>query len=248
MEERSPVKILERAPEKELHFVRENCHVTEASAAVTTRQHSTRKHSNRQPRVHTQLGRAAAQIFAANERMNQMLIQHLDPAAWAARLPSAKLSTSQPPTAGSSAATRKSTTRTIAAIFTHMHNVRTKWVRLTAPHLKIPRQLNRSHCTPQQARAGLAESAARCAEMLAEALAGGGRIEKFRRDGWARPWPAGPEMLCYMLAHEAHHRGQVCMLAHQLGFPLPIKVTSGLWNWEKLWKECGATGGPGADS
>jgi uncharacterized damage-inducible protein DinB len=29
-----------------------------------------------------------------------------------------------------------------------------------------------------------------------------------------------PEMLCYMLAHEAHHRGQVCMLAHQLGFPL----------------------------
>jgi hypothetical protein len=36
------------------------------------------------------------------------------------------------------------------------------------------------------------------------------------------------------------------MLAHQLGFPLPIKVMSGLWNWEKLWKECGAPGGPGA--
>jgi hypothetical protein len=31
--------------------------------------------------------------------------------------------------------------------------------------------------TPQQARAGLAESAARCAEMLAEALGGcGGRV------------------------------------------------------------------------
>ena len=58
--------------------------------------------------------------------------------------------------------------------------------------------------------------------MLAEALGGdGGRIAKFRRDGWARPWPVGPEMLCYMLAHEAHHRGQVSMLAHQLGFPLP---------------------------
>jgi len=55
-------------------------------------------------------------------------------------------------------------------------------------------------------------------------------------------------MLCYMLSHEAHHRGQVCMLAHQLGFPLPIKVTSGLWNWEKLWKECGSPGGPGYDS
>jgi len=51
-----------------------------------------------------------------------------------------------------------------------MHNVHTKWVQLTAPHLKVPLQLNRAHCTPQQARAGLAESTARCAEMPAEAL------------------------------------------------------------------------------
>jgi hypothetical protein len=27
------------------------------------------------------------------------------------------------------------------------------------------------------------------------------------------------------------------MLAHQLGFPLPKEVASGIWNWEKLWKE-----------
>jgi hypothetical protein len=100
-----------------------------------------------------------------------------------------------------------------------------------------------------QPRAGLAESAARGAEMLAEALGGNaGRVEKFRRDGWAAPWPVGPEMPCYMLSHEAHHRGQVCMLAHQLGFPLPNKVAYGLWNWEKLWKECGSPCGPGYDS
>jgi uncharacterized damage-inducible protein DinB len=55
-------------------------------------------------------------------------------------------------------------------------------------------------------------------------------------------------MLCYMLSHEAHHRGQVCMLAHQLGFPLPTQVAAGIWNWEKLWKECGSPGGPGYDS
>src|SRR6202050_1857737 len=114
----------------------------------------------RQLKVHTQLGRAAVRIFAANDRINQVLIEHLDPAAWRAKPPGKA--------------------RTIAAIFPHLHNVRTKWVRLTAPHLKVPAQLNRSHCTPQQARAGLAESAVRCAEMLAEALdGGGGRIEKF---------------------------------------------------------------------
>lgn len=181
--------------------------------------------TTRPPKVHTQRGRTAVQIFAANDRINQFLIEHLDPRAWTAKPPG--------------------NARTIAAIFTHMHNVRTKWVRLTAPHLKVPKQLNRSHCTPQQARAGLAESAHRCTEMLAEALDGTGRVQKFLRDGWARPWPVGWEMLCYMLSHEAHHRGQICMLAHQLGFPLPMKVTSGLWNWEKLWKDCGAPRGPG---
>jgi uncharacterized damage-inducible protein DinB len=186
--------------------------------------------TTRPQKVRSQLGRAAVQILAANDRINQMLIEHLDPTVWRAKPPGKA--------------------RTIAAIFTHMHNVRCKWVRLTAPHLKVPRQLNRAHCTPQQARAGLAESAARCAEMLGEALGGGGegRVEKFRRDGWARPWPVGPEMLCYMLSHEAHHRGQVCMLAHQLGFPLPNKVAYGIWNWEKLWKECGSSDGPGYSS
>lgn len=183
----------------------------------------------RQNKALSHLDQAAVRIFAANDRMNQLLIEHLDPAAWRMNPPGR--------------------VRTIAAIFTHMHNVRTKWIRLTAPHLKVPTQLNRTHCTPQQARAGLAESAARCEEMLAEALSGQrSRIESFHRDGWAQPWPVGPEMLCYMLSHEAHHRGQVCMLAHQLGFPLPIKITSGLWNWEKLWKECGSLRGPGHES
>jgi hypothetical protein len=53
-----------------------------------------------------------------------------------------------------------------------MRNVRSKWVRMTAPHLVVRSQLNRAHCTPRQARAGLAESAAPCPEMLAEALGG----------------------------------------------------------------------------
>jgi len=169
-----------------------------------------------QPKTRTQLGLAAVRAFAVNERMNQMLIEHLDPRAWRAKPPGGA--------------------RSIAAIFTHMHNMRAKWIRLTAPHLKVPRQLHHAHCTPRQARAGLAESGARCAEMLAEALGGEGRVKQFLRDGWARPWPVGVEMLCYMMAHEAHHRGQVCMLAHQMGFRLPSAVGAGIWNWEKLWK------------
>jgi len=174
--------------------------------------------TQRQHTVHSQPAQTAPRIFAANERINQLLIEHLDPAVWTAKPPG--------------------NVRTIAAIFTHMHNVRAKWIRLTAPHLKIPAQLYRTHCTPQQARKALVESATRCEEMLADVAAE--RIQQFVRDGWAKPWPAGPtlliEMLSYMLAHEAHHRGQVAMLAHQLGHPLPKQVISDMWNWEKLWK------------
>jgi uncharacterized damage-inducible protein DinB len=163
------------------------------------------------------------ETYTVNERMNQIILEHLDPAAWRAQLPGSK-------------------GRTIVAIFTHVHNVRRKWLRLSAPHLKLPAPLDRASCTQKQAQAALLESAARCSEMLADALSRPrGQIQTFLRDGWAKPWPAGPAMLAYMISHDAHHRGQVCMLAHQLGFPLPTKADSGIWGWEKLWKECGFT-------
>jgi uncharacterized damage-inducible protein DinB len=159
------------------------------------------------------------EIWAANERMNQLIIEDLDPRAWRAKLPGRNV-------------------RAIAAIFTHVHNIRRKWLRLSAPHLRIPKELDRSRATPKQVKAAFAESAKCCSEMLANALAPTPtRITRFRRDGWAPSWPGGPAMLVYMFAHEAHHRGQVLMLAHQLGFPLPAAYR--LWNWEKLWKECG---------
>jgi uncharacterized damage-inducible protein DinB len=174
--------------------------------------------SNRQSDWRRQPAQSAPRIFAANEHINQLLIEHLAPAAWTAKPPG--------------------NVRTIAAIFTHMHNVRAKWIRLTASHLKVPAQLNRAHCTPQQACKALAASAVLCGQMLEDVEEG--RIRQFVRDGWAKPWPVGPgmvtAMLSYMLVHEAHHRGQVTMLAHQLGFPLSKELTSKMWSWEKLWK------------
>jgi uncharacterized damage-inducible protein DinB len=165
-----------------------------------------------------------AEAYVVNDGMNQLVLEHLDPQAW--RL--------KPPGTGA---------RPIVAIVTHMHNIRRKWVRLSAPHIKLPPELDRAKCTQKQARTALAESARRCAEMIREALAGAeGRVPQFHRDGWARKWPSGGAMLTYMIAHDAHHRGQVCMLAHQLGYRLPMKAVYGMWGWEKLWKECGFEG------
>ena len=161
-----------------------------------------------------------AQAFLINDQMNQLLLEHLDSRAWRAKLPGPK-------------------GRTIADIFAHVHNIRRKWLRLSASNLKLPVQLDRRQCTPKQTRAALAESARCCSEMLSEALIGSGRVPNFLRDGWARRWRPGAAMFAYMVTHDAHHRGQVCMLAHQLGFPLPGRAGYGMWGWEKLYKQCG---------
>lgn len=157
--------------------------------------------------------------FAVNEKMNQMVLQQINPVAWSAKL-------------------AESRTRTIAAIFAHTHNIRCKWIRLSAPHLKAPAMLDRAS-TQRQTRTAFRKSAARCTEMIEGALFSAPvLVPQFLRDGWAQPWPAGPMMVTYMITHEAHHRGQVCMLAHQLGYPLSASATSAMWNWERIQKEC----------
>lgn len=162
------------------------------------------------------LARELVECFALNDRMNQMILERLDPRAWRAKEPGDR-------------------TRTIAGIFSHMHNVRLKWVRLSAPHLPLPTKLDRLRCTPEQVRAALAESAVRCCEMIEEALVNPApRTAKFIRDGWARPWDAGAAMVAYMITHDAHHRGQVCLLAHQLGYPLGEQGAYDIWAWERM--------------
>ncbi|HZR66410.1 MAG TPA: DinB family protein [Terriglobales bacterium] len=169
----------------------------------------------------TRVHDAVVETYMVNERMNQIILNQLDPRAWRAKA-------------------HGRNARTIAAIFAHVHNIRLKWIRLSAPHIKSPRKLDRTSCSIRQASTALAESAESCGTMLAQAFsASEPRVKQFLRDGWSTPWPAGASMFAYMISHEAHHRGQVCMLAHQLGFPLGNKATSEMWCWERLWKECG---------
>lgn len=165
------------------------------------------------------------ETYAINDAMNQLLLAHLDPQAWRA----------QPPGVTGRGG------RTIAAIFAHLHNARLRWLRNSAPHLKCPPPLDPHRCTMKQAAAAHKKSAAQCLRMLTEALSGqpGKRVAKFFRDSWMPVWPPGGAMFCYMFSHEAHHRGQILMLAHQLGYPLSAQARGGIWWWDKLWKQLG---------
>jgi uncharacterized damage-inducible protein DinB len=168
------------------------------------------------------------ETYASNDAMNQLILSNLDPRAWRA----------QPPG-------EKGQGRTIAAIFAHLHNVRVKWLRLSAPQLKRPQPLDPDRCTIKQAAAAHRKSAAQCLRMLSDALSASPsrRVAKFSRDAWMPTWPAGGTMFAYMFSHEAHHRGQILLLSHQLGYRV-LHKTAGIWQWEKLWKQAGLTTRP----
>ncbi len=46
-------------------------------------------------------------------------------------------------------------------------------------------------------------------------------------------------VLTYFVAHEGHHRGQMVLIARQLGHRLPVSTTGGLWQWTKRATEGG---------
>jgi uncharacterized damage-inducible protein DinB len=172
------------------------------------------------------------EMFAANGAMNDLLLANLNAKAWRAPHP---LHT-------------RGEGRTLAAIFVHMHHCNRNWIRRTAPHLKCPPALDPDRATQKQTRAALKASNTVLVTMLKDVLLtpdpAARKIQKYSRGSWSQDWPAGATMFGYMFAHDAHHRGQIILLARQLGFRLPTHAAYGIWHWEKLWKAAGLTTRP----
>jgi uncharacterized damage-inducible protein DinB len=112
--------------------------------------------------------------------------------------------------------------RTIAAIAAHRNNVRVMWLK-AAKAESIPDQLDRATVAPAQAVRALESSREALNKLVARALEADGRIKGFRPD------VAG--FIGYLIAHDAHHSGQIAMLTRQLGVPLPQKAMFGMWEW-----------------
>jgi uncharacterized damage-inducible protein DinB len=153
-----------------------------------------------------QLPNALLEAFNTNNPNNQYLIENIAPEAWKEKPPDGK-----------------GKGRTISAIVAHMHNVRVMWLKASAKGNEIPSQLDRITVTPAQASQALEQSCQALGELIGRALETDGRIKGFR------PNVAG--FLAYLIAHDAHHRGQIAMLARQLGHPLPQKINFGMWEW-----------------
>jgi uncharacterized damage-inducible protein DinB len=121
----------------------------------------------------------------------------------------------------------------------HIHNARCMWIKtLGKEHgIRVPRNVDRHSVEPQALVAALNSSSKGIFNLLKLGCEQGGSIPATSAYVWRNlPLDVG-HVLGYFIAHEGHHRGQIVMLARQLGHRLPVEVTGGVWHWTRRARE-----------
>jgi uncharacterized damage-inducible protein DinB len=126
--------------------------------------------------------------------------------------------------------------RTIRTIAAHIHNSRCMWIKMIgARHdVVVPPTVDGRSVRPSELSRALAKSSRGIFELIRLGVTRGGNVPPAN---WQNFPTDVVHFLSYFVAHEAHHRGQLCMLARQLGHRLPAEVTGGLWQWKKRSRE-----------
>ena len=163
--------------------------------------------------------------WRTNNRVTAYLIEHIPTALWSATLPGVP-------------------TRTIRAIGAHLHNARCSWVRtLGREHgIAVPARVDHRAVTRRQLVSALQKSGRGISALLQLGCRRGGRIPPSKAYVWRNLDLDVGHVLTYFVAHEAHHRGQIVIVARQLNCRLPTAVTAGLWQWRTREGEEGASG------
>jgi uncharacterized damage-inducible protein DinB len=158
--------------------------------------------------------------WKTNNRVTVYLVEHLPTELWEAKLPGAPR-------------------RTVRMLAAHIHNARCMWIKtLGKEHgFPVPRSVDRYKVTPTELAEALQHSGNGILSLLKFGCDHGGIIPDSSSYVWRNlPLDVG-HVLSYFVAHEGHHRGQIVMLARQLGHRLPEEVTSGIWQWSKRARE-----------
>jgi uncharacterized damage-inducible protein DinB len=116
--------------------------------------------------------------------------------------------------------------RSIAAIVAHMQSVRRAFAR-TGGARPGPPLLDRHRVTPAQARRALVQSTEDLARLFEAALV----ARHARVKGMPR---RAIDMLTYLMQHDAHHRGQICTLARDLGHRFTSEEIMRVWGWKAM--------------
>jgi uncharacterized damage-inducible protein DinB len=145
---------------------------------------------------------AVLRSFAIHNRIHLYLLDALATDVWLATPPGGK-------------------GRTLAALVSHIHGVRLMWLKAGGAKM-LPEPMEKT-ATIAEAKEALEASAGAIWDWLSPVLHGNAKISGFKPDAWA--------FVAYLIAHEAHHRGQMLLLARQLGHPVDKSTSFGLWEW-----------------
>jgi uncharacterized damage-inducible protein DinB len=163
---------------------------------------------------------ALVPVWRTNNKITVFLIEHLSPKLWVAAVPGAPR-------------------RTVRMLAGHIHNARCMWIKTLgqAHGIDVPEAVDRRRVTPKQLVRALNRSSRGMVSLLQLGCDHGGTIPPSAAYTWRNlPLDVG-HVLAYFVAHEGHHRGQIVLLARQLGYRLPAQVTGGLWQWSQRAKE-----------
>jgi len=168
-------------------------------------------------RAAAEVGRHVIAVWRTNNRSTTYLIERYPADVWSMKVP----------------AVPRLTPGMIAA---HIHNARCRWVKaLGAPHgVGVPALVDLRQVRPRDLLTALSRSSDGMIRLVRLGVAHGGRLPP-------AAWQNFPtdlyHFLGYFVAHEAHHRGQLCLVARQLGRRLPKQVMGGLWQWTRFSRE-----------
>jgi uncharacterized damage-inducible protein DinB len=114
--------------------------------------------------------------------------------------------------------------RTVGEQFAHIHNVRLMWLKSAAPELlesllKLEKDMM---LTVSDLKTHLSQSSEAIEKVINWGLETG-KVKGFK------PHPTA--FVGYLIAHEAHHRGQITLSLKQSGHPIDKKTQFGLWEW-----------------
>jgi uncharacterized damage-inducible protein DinB len=158
--------------------------------------------------------------WRTNCRVTSYLVEELPTALWGAAVPGVPL-------------------RTVRTLVAHLHNARARWIRTLgrAHGVPVPALVDLRRVGRRQLLAALERSGRGIEALLTLGLDADGRVPPSPAYVWRNlPLDVG-HVLTYFVAHEAHHRAQVVLVARQLGHRLPSSVTNGLWQWTTRQRE-----------